>query len=297
MPALDTLFLAFPISGPNRVTQYVGRVSRPVPAKTSIEIHDYHDTLHPLTRRMHLRRLATFKTLGFTPTQGAQPTIQRRKRPDQSPGTCRTSTGTESTPSTDVHISESGRDVGVTAKSHRPSLVTDDYWLYADDPNQTQADGDPAGTTTGKWQLFVPRQHVDDVWTIVAGLVRQGELGPSAKVATATENPNTPGEKDMHVIAVYANDWRDVADVRRILKTLRREGLARGWVHFKRDRETLAGTYAQRGRQGVSVWNARPGNHDEISTKWTTGRSVTLTTDNSVEIVAAVEILDQIQHP
>jgi Domain of unknown function (DUF1917) len=185
----------------------------------------------------------------------------------------------------------------VTTKSHRPSLVTGDYWLYADDPSHTQADRDPTATTTGKWLLFVPRQDVDDVWAIVAALVEQGELGPSAKVATARQNSNSSGEKDMHVIAVYANDWRDVVDVRRILKTLRREGLARGWVHFKRDRETLAGAYALRGHQGVSVWNARPGNRDEISTKWTTGKSVTPTADNSAEIVAAIEMLDQIQDP
>ncbi len=79
LPALDTLFLAFPISGPNRVTQYVGRVMRPTPTKTSIEIHDYLDSLHPLTRRMHQRRLVTFKTLGFTPIQGA-PAASRTER-------------------------------------------------------------------------------------------------------------------------------------------------------------------------------------------------------------------------
>jgi len=68
LPVLDTLFLAFPISGRNRVVQYVGRVSRPLPGKCNIEVHDYHDVLHPLLRRMHQRRLAAFKALGFAPT-------------------------------------------------------------------------------------------------------------------------------------------------------------------------------------------------------------------------------------
>ncbi len=85
LPALDTLFLAFPISGPNRVTQYAGRITRPLLAKTSVEIHDYHDVLHPLTRRMHQRRLAAFKALGFTPTQGA-PQSARPMQPSEGPG-------------------------------------------------------------------------------------------------------------------------------------------------------------------------------------------------------------------
>jgi hypothetical protein len=81
--------------------------------------------------------------------------------------------------------------------------------------------------------------------------------------------------------------------VRRILKTLRQEGLAKGWVHFKRDREAPAGAYGVRGNRGVSVWNSRPGGHDEITTKWTTGIPVPVTEGNSAEPVAAVEMLDQ----
>jgi superfamily II DNA or RNA helicase len=43
LPALDTLFLAFSISGPNRLSQYAGRITRPLVAKTSVEIHDYRN--------------------------------------------------------------------------------------------------------------------------------------------------------------------------------------------------------------------------------------------------------------
>lgn len=68
LPALDTLFLTFPISGRSRVVQYVGRVTRARPGKTSVEVHDYHDTLHPLLRRMHQRRLSALKSIGFAPT-------------------------------------------------------------------------------------------------------------------------------------------------------------------------------------------------------------------------------------
>ena len=68
LPELDTLFLTFPISGRSRVVQYVGRVTRAFPGKTSVEVHDYHDSLHPLLRRMHQRRLSALKGIGFTRT-------------------------------------------------------------------------------------------------------------------------------------------------------------------------------------------------------------------------------------
>ncbi len=71
LPELDTLFLAFPISGRSRVVQYLGRVTRALPGKTSVEVHDYHDTLHPLLRRMHQRRLVALKSIGFRPTARA----------------------------------------------------------------------------------------------------------------------------------------------------------------------------------------------------------------------------------
>jgi hypothetical protein len=99
----------------------------------------------------------------------------------------------------------------------------------------------------------------------------------------------------MHVIIAYANDRRDTGNIRRILKTLRQAGLGKGWVHFKRDRETLAGAYGVGGHLGVSVWNARPGDHDEISTKSTTGKPLPVTAGNSAEVVAAIETLARSQ--
>jgi len=169
----------------------------------------------------------------------------------------------------------------------KPSKVTDEFWLWAEKAGPPPLNPD----YVGKWQVFVDRAHVDKAWNDIATLVHAGELGPSAKVSTARSNPNAVGGPDTHVLIVYAQDWRDLADLRRILRKLREIGLAQGWVHFKRDRETLAGAYTVQGRKSVSVWNAPPG-IDEITTKWVTGKRLTVTDENEAEVILAIASKD-----
>ncbi len=64
-PALDTLFLAFPLAFKGRVVQYVGRLLRVHDGKDHVELHDYVDRLSPVRARMHKKRLAAYSTLGF----------------------------------------------------------------------------------------------------------------------------------------------------------------------------------------------------------------------------------------
>ena len=96
------------------------------------------------------------------------------------------------------------------------------------------------------------------------------------------------------MIIVYATDWRDLDDLRRILRALRDAGVAQGWLHFKRDLETRSGAYLNRGSRGVSVWNAAPGG-DEISTKWITGKRVIVNAENKDEVISRIERQDSEQ--
>ena len=135
--------------------------------------------------------------------------------------------------------------------------------------------------------VYVAPDHVDAVWARVAEMVRAGELGPLAKAATAWAPPGRPDPRDHHVMIVYAADWRDIADVRRILRALRAAGIGTEWLHFKRNLETESSAYLKLGRRGVSVWNATPGG-DVISTKWVTGERLIVTEENAVEVVATI---------
>lgn len=64
-PRLDTLFLAFPIAFKGKLIQYIGRVQRDFPGKTTAEVYDYKDAQVPVLKRMHERRLKVYKALGF----------------------------------------------------------------------------------------------------------------------------------------------------------------------------------------------------------------------------------------
>lgn len=62
---LDTLFLALPISWRGTLTQYAGRLHRLNADKKEVIIYDYVDVAVPVLARMHAKRRAGYKTIGY----------------------------------------------------------------------------------------------------------------------------------------------------------------------------------------------------------------------------------------
>jgi superfamily II DNA or RNA helicase len=65
-PALDTLFLAAPVSYDGLLVQCAGRVIRAAPGKDTAEVHDYHDRTTPILATSLPRRMPGYRTLRFT---------------------------------------------------------------------------------------------------------------------------------------------------------------------------------------------------------------------------------------
>jgi superfamily II DNA or RNA helicase len=65
-PALDTLFLAAPVSYDGLLIQCAGRVIRTAPGKDVAEVHDYHDPATPILAASLQRRMPGYRALGFS---------------------------------------------------------------------------------------------------------------------------------------------------------------------------------------------------------------------------------------
>ena len=69
-PRLDTLMLAAPVSSPERLEQYAGRLNRDYSGKEDVIIYDYIDSHIPVFDNMYSKRLRTYKRIGFQVVSG-----------------------------------------------------------------------------------------------------------------------------------------------------------------------------------------------------------------------------------
>jgi hypothetical protein len=135
------------------------------------------------------------------------------------------------------------------AFDRKPSEVTDVPWLHAKRKSGTY----PAATENcGKWLVFAPLSQIDELWAKIKLATEEGQLGISAKVATARPNPNA-ANPDSKVICVYTYDWTDEQDVRRVRQELRALGIT-SKIPYKADEDTSAGRYANRGHKRISKY-------------------------------------------
>jgi len=68
---LDTLFLAMPVAWRGTLQQYAGRLHRVHAGKADVVIYDYVDEGVPVLARMHQKRLAGYRAMGYAVASGA----------------------------------------------------------------------------------------------------------------------------------------------------------------------------------------------------------------------------------
>jgi len=66
LPALDTLFMALPISFKGRVVQYAGRLQRPSEGKKDVLVYDYVDSHCAMALKMYRNRLRAYRYMGYS---------------------------------------------------------------------------------------------------------------------------------------------------------------------------------------------------------------------------------------
>ena len=101
----------------------------------------------------------------------------------------------------------------------QPSKTTDRYWLLC--VNEAYAfKKEKSFRQSGKWLIFAHKSVIDETWEKVKQATLQGLLGPSSKVSTAKENPNS-NDPSTKVICVFTEDYNNQEDVQRIKDALR----------------------------------------------------------------------------
>lgn len=95
----------------------------------------------------------------------------------------------------------------------------------------------------GKWMIFAKQDDVAFVWSTIVEMLRNCQLGSCAKVSPRSGRNNT------YLICVYTCDHEDVAEIMRVLLSLRDtpflpDSVTRGQLLYKTDEDTYGAVYA-----------------------------------------------------
>jgi hypothetical protein len=206
-----------PFSWKGTLAQYAGRLHRSHAGKRDVVVYDYVDAGVPVLARMAAKRRAGYHALGYRVSSVVSAESAR----------------------------VDDRATRTLSDDRRPSQVFDQYWLYAERRDSSSYPNH--GVRGGKWLIFVKTAEIDEWWTKIRAATEVGQLGSSAKVSTAKENPNAKDPK-AGVICVYTHDADDVADCRRVREGLRKLGVT-GKIPYKTDADTIAGRYSKDGNR------------------------------------------------
>ena len=132
-----------------------------------------------------------------------------------------------------------------------PSCTTQMFWIVQDAPDILPVDIDDE--RAGKWLIFVEKNDADRLWAQIRDATVSGNLGSSAKVSTAKENPDSRDER--YVIYVFTADWSNEADVMGVREKLRSFGVEQR-IGYKRNIETYHGEYSDETGKKVTYYSA-----------------------------------------
>jgi DNA polymerase III epsilon subunit family exonuclease len=115
-----------------------------------------------------------------------------------------------------------------------PTQVRDSPWMRADGP----APDTPNPERVGGWRLVPAWTHHDQAWALIRDATRAGRLGTHATTPTALPDPAQHPPAGA-AIMICTRDLDDLADVRRVLHTLRALGVRRR-LDYTADAQALA---------------------------------------------------------
>lgn len=145
-----------------------------------------------------------------------------------------------------IHAQGGGQDYFEAHNVLRPRDTTTNDIPEAENDAVRELDeealqNDAPTALTGKWNVFLEPNQIDEVWNCVAELIEENEIY-SAKVSTkyGREQEN----RDNHVIVVYTPNYFDQEDVFRVRELLRDECGIEETLYYKPDIYTRKGIYA-----------------------------------------------------